>query len=152
MQEDLDDFTRKFPDRFKVYYVLSKVGLHTYTYTYIHTYSPHNYIIIIIIFLALIVIILFQYFWQAPEAWTGGGGRVSKEMIQNHCPPPAPDIRVIFLIFFNYLYLYIYLFIARCCFLDENNFLIVLQLSNIFQITDNEVRPTRHEQGRGSSS
>lgn len=52
--------------------------------------------------MALIVIILFQYFWQPPEAWSGGGGHVSKEMIQNHCPPPAPDIRVIF--FFNYLY------------------------------------------------
>lgn len=32
---------------------------------------------------------------QPPEAWTGGGGHVSKEMIQNHCPPPAPDIRIL---------------------------------------------------------
>ncbi|KAL3579534.1 hypothetical protein D5086_021038 [Populus alba] len=55
LKEDLDDFARKFPDSFKVYYVLSK----------------------------------------PPEAWTGGGGRVSKEMIQNHCPPPAPDIRIL---------------------------------------------------------
>ncbi|KAL9388296.1 hypothetical protein Peur_016901 [Populus x canadensis] len=55
LKEDLDDFARKFPDRFKVYYVLSK----------------------------------------PPEAWTGGGGHVSKEMIQSHCPPPAPDIRIL---------------------------------------------------------
>ncbi|KAJ6892697.1 NADH--cytochrome b5 reductase 1-like [Populus alba x Populus x berolinensis] len=31
---------------------------------------------------------------KPPEAWTGGSGHVSKEMIQNHCPPPAPDIRI----------------------------------------------------------
>ncbi|XP_011046470.1 PREDICTED: NADH--cytochrome b5 reductase 1-like isoform X2 [Populus euphratica] len=55
LKEDLDDFASKFPDRFKVYYVLS----------------------------------------QPPEAWTGGSGHVSKEMIQNHCPPPAPDIRIL---------------------------------------------------------
>ncbi|XP_061975117.1 NADH--cytochrome b5 reductase 1-like isoform X2 [Populus nigra] len=55
LKEDLDDFARKFPDRFKVYYVLSK----------------------------------------PPEAWTGGGGHVSKEMIQSHCPPPAPDIQIL---------------------------------------------------------
>lgn len=113
--------------------------------------------------MALIVIILFQYFWQPPEAWSGGGGHVSIEMIQNHCPPPAPDIRVIF--FFNYLCFllhirekkknhgfFLYLFIARLCLLDEKNFLIGLQLSNILQITDIEVRPTGHEQGHGSSS
>ncbi|KAL3579535.1 hypothetical protein D5086_021039 [Populus alba] len=44
---------------------------------------------------SLMVIILFEYFWQPPEAWTGGSGHVSKEMIQNHCPPPAPDIQIL---------------------------------------------------------
>ena len=31
---------------------------------------------------------------QPPEEWRGGHGFVSKEMIQTHCPAPAPDIRV----------------------------------------------------------
>ena len=39
-----------------------------------------------------------------------------------------------------------------CGFLDENNFLIGLQLSNVLQITDIEVRATGHERGHGSSS
>lgn len=34
---------------------------------------------------------------QPPEQWDGGIGFVSKEMIQNHCPAPAPDVKVIFL-------------------------------------------------------
>ncbi|XP_034929197.1 NADH--cytochrome b5 reductase 1-like isoform X3 [Populus alba] len=55
LKGDLDEFASKFPDRFKIYYVLS----------------------------------------QPPEAWTGGSGHVSKEMIQNHCPPPAPDIQIL---------------------------------------------------------
>ncbi|KAJ6892699.1 NADH--cytochrome b5 reductase 1-like [Populus alba x Populus x berolinensis] len=55
LKGDLDEFASKFPDRFKVYYVLS----------------------------------------QPPESWTGGSGHISKEMIQNHCPPPAPDIQIL---------------------------------------------------------
>lgn len=29
-----------------------------------------------------------------PE-WTGGKGRVSKEMIQKHCPAPSPNIKIL---------------------------------------------------------
>ncbi|XP_010931462.1 NADH--cytochrome b5 reductase 1 [Elaeis guineensis] len=32
---------------------------------------------------------------QPPEFWNGGVGFVSKEMIENHCPPPASDIQVL---------------------------------------------------------
>jgi len=32
---------------------------------------------------------------QPPEEWRGGLGFVSKEMIQTHCPAPAPDIRIL---------------------------------------------------------
>jgi len=32
---------------------------------------------------------------QPPESWNGGVGFVSKEMIQNHCPAPAPDIQIL---------------------------------------------------------
>ncbi|PIN08084.1 NADH-cytochrome b-5 reductase [Handroanthus impetiginosus] len=32
---------------------------------------------------------------QPPEVWDGGVGFVSKEMIQNHCPPPASDIKIL---------------------------------------------------------
>jgi hypothetical protein len=43
VQEDLDDFATKFPNRFKVYYVLSQVGLHicfhvTTSYYYYYYY------------------------------------------------------------------------------------------------------------------
>lgn len=43
VQEDLDDFASKFPNRFKVYYVLSQVGLHicfhvTTSYYYYYYY------------------------------------------------------------------------------------------------------------------
>ncbi|XP_057948139.1 NADH--cytochrome b5 reductase 1-like isoform X1 [Malania oleifera] len=31
---------------------------------------------------------------QPPDVWNGGVGFVSKEMIQAHCPAPAPDIKV----------------------------------------------------------
>ena len=31
---------------------------------------------------------------QPPEEWHGGLGFVSKEIIQTHCPAPAPDIQV----------------------------------------------------------
>ncbi|CAK7325133.1 unnamed protein product [Dovyalis caffra] len=54
LKEELDAFASKFPNRFKVYYVLS----------------------------------------QPPEAWNGGVGYVSKEIIQNYCPAPASDIQV----------------------------------------------------------
>ncbi|XP_072983011.1 NADH--cytochrome b5 reductase 1-like [Typha latifolia] len=32
---------------------------------------------------------------QPPDVWNGGVGFVSKEMIQTHCPVPAPDIQVL---------------------------------------------------------
>ncbi|XP_044462422.1 NADH--cytochrome b5 reductase 1-like [Mangifera indica] len=32
---------------------------------------------------------------QPPEAWDGGIGHVSKEMIQTHCPAPASDIQIL---------------------------------------------------------
>ncbi|XP_054797712.1 NADH--cytochrome b5 reductase 1-like [Prosopis cineraria] len=32
---------------------------------------------------------------QPPEGWDGGVGFVSKEIIQAHCPAPAPDIKVL---------------------------------------------------------
>ena len=41
-----------------------------------------------------IMIILFP---QPPEVWDGGVGFVSKEIIQTHCPAPAPDIKVYYL-------------------------------------------------------
>ncbi|THG23664.1 hypothetical protein TEA_021917 [Camellia sinensis var. sinensis] len=55
-QEELDVFASKFPNRFKVYYVVT----------------------------------------QAPtDAWNGGVGHVSKEMIQSHCPSPGPNIQIL---------------------------------------------------------
>lgn len=35
-----------------------------------------------------------------PDQWNGGVGFVSKEMIQAHCPAPAPDIQVLCFCFF----------------------------------------------------
>ncbi|KAK4279232.1 hypothetical protein QN277_016965 [Acacia crassicarpa] len=32
---------------------------------------------------------------QSPEEWEGGVGFVSREMIQAHCPAPAPDIKML---------------------------------------------------------
>ncbi|EOY10436.1 NADH:cytochrome B5 reductase 1 isoform 1 [Theobroma cacao] len=32
---------------------------------------------------------------QPPEVWDGGVGYVSKEIIQIHCPAPAPDIQIL---------------------------------------------------------
>lgn len=32
---------------------------------------------------------------QPTEVWNGGIGHVSKEMIQMHCPTPAPDIQIL---------------------------------------------------------
>uniref|UniRef100_A0A2P2KFA0 cytochrome-b5 reductase n=1 Tax=Rhizophora mucronata TaxID=61149 RepID=A0A2P2KFA0_RHIMU len=37
---------------------------------------------------------VFYVLNQPPEGWDGGVGFVSKEMIQAHCPAPAPDIQV----------------------------------------------------------
>lgn len=40
----------------------------------------------------------FQVYYvlnQPPEAWNGGVGFVSKEMIQAHCPAPASDIQIL---------------------------------------------------------
>ncbi|KAH9704819.1 NADH-cytochrome b5 reductase [Citrus sinensis] len=58
LKDELDSFATNFPNRFKVYYVLS----------------------------------------QPTEVWNGGIGHVSKEMIQMHCPTPAPDIQVYLII------------------------------------------------------
>ncbi|KAH9704816.1 NADH-cytochrome b5 reductase [Citrus sinensis] len=55
LKDELDSFATNFPNRFKVYYVLS----------------------------------------QPTEVWNGGIGHVSKEMIQMHCPTPAPDIQLL---------------------------------------------------------
>ncbi|KAB1223140.1 NADH--cytochrome b5 reductase 1 [Morella rubra] len=32
---------------------------------------------------------------QPPEVWDGGVGFVSKDMIQTHCPAPAPDVQIL---------------------------------------------------------
>ncbi|KAB1225498.1 NADH--cytochrome b5 reductase 1 [Morella rubra] len=32
---------------------------------------------------------------QPPTAWNGGTGFITKEMIQTHCPAPAPDIQIL---------------------------------------------------------
>ncbi|KAA8537070.1 hypothetical protein F0562_029548 [Nyssa sinensis] len=32
---------------------------------------------------------------QPPESWNGGVGRISKEMIQSHCPAPAPYVQIL---------------------------------------------------------
>ncbi|KAB5539141.1 hypothetical protein DKX38_016674 [Salix brachista] len=56
LKEELDAFASKFPNRFKVYYVLSQ---------------------------------------PTDSAWKGGVGHVSKEMIQDYCPPPAFDIQIL---------------------------------------------------------
>ncbi|GKV39706.1 hypothetical protein SLEP1_g47437 [Rubroshorea leprosula] len=55
LKEELDAYASKFPERFKVYYVLEK----------------------------------------PPPKWEYGVGYISKEMIQRHCPPPAPDIQIL---------------------------------------------------------
>lgn len=55
-QEELDVFASKFPNRFKVYYVVTEVPT---------------------------------------DAWNGGVGHVSKEMIQSHCPSPGPNIQIL---------------------------------------------------------
>ncbi|KAL6539695.1 NADH-cytochrome b5 reductase [Orobanche hederae] len=38
---------------------------------------------------------LFYVLNQPPEAWEGGVGFVSREMIQAHCPAPAADIQIL---------------------------------------------------------
>ncbi|KAM7522728.1 hypothetical protein LguiA_012630 [Lonicera macranthoides] len=32
---------------------------------------------------------------QPPEGWTGGVGFVSKDIIESHCPSPAPDVQIL---------------------------------------------------------
>ena len=59
-------------------------------------------------------------FPQPPEVWDGGVGFVSKEMIQTHCPAPAPDIQVH----------YFFTFFASVCL----NSLSILGLSLLFLI------------------
>ncbi|GLT26242.1 hypothetical protein SLA2020_013240 [Shorea laevis] len=55
LKEELDGLAAKYPDRFKVFYVLN----------------------------------------QPPEVWDGGVGFVSKEMIETHCPAPAPAVQIL---------------------------------------------------------
>ncbi|GMY23543.1 NADH--cytochrome b5 reductase 1-like [Fagus crenata] len=55
LKKEIDAFASKFPNSFKVYYVLN----------------------------------------QPPVGWNGGTGVISKEMIQSHCPAPAPDIQIL---------------------------------------------------------
>ncbi|KAF7836302.1 NADH--cytochrome b5 reductase 1-like [Senna tora] len=38
---------------------------------------------------------VFYVLNQPPQQWNGGVGFVSKEMIQTHCPAPAPDIQIL---------------------------------------------------------
>ncbi|XP_021858426.1 NADH--cytochrome b5 reductase 1 isoform X2 [Spinacia oleracea] len=38
---------------------------------------------------------IFYVLNQPPEGWKGGVGFVSKEMIKEHCPAPASDIRIL---------------------------------------------------------
>ncbi|KAK4338991.1 hypothetical protein RND71_040453 [Anisodus tanguticus] len=38
---------------------------------------------------------IFYVLNQPPEVWSDGVGFVSKEMIQTHCPAPAPDIQIL---------------------------------------------------------
>ena len=44
---------------------------------------------------------------QAPANWNGGVGHISKEMIQEHCPRPAPDIMVVSLVFLKAFFLHL---------------------------------------------
>ncbi|XP_010519356.1 PREDICTED: NADH--cytochrome b5 reductase 1-like [Tarenaya hassleriana] len=55
LKEELDGLAAKYPNRFKVFYVLN----------------------------------------QPPEAWKGGVGFVTKEMIDAHCPAPSSDIQIL---------------------------------------------------------
>lgn len=43
---------------------------------------------------------MIMLFPQPPEVWNGGVGFVSKEMVQTHCPAPAPDIQVYYQILY----------------------------------------------------
>ena len=47
-----------------------------------------------IVFYFIYVIAAWTTLPQPPEAWNGGVGFVSKEMIKAHCPAPASDIKV----------------------------------------------------------
>lgn len=92
----MDDFATKFPGRFKVYYVLSKVlivhSIESYRvprFKISRRLPPHQ------LMLSYTPIdVSFGYF-QPPEGWNGGVGHITKEVIQSHCPPPASDIKVI---------------------------------------------------------
>lgn len=109
LQEELDDLAIKFPNRFTVYYVLNQVmklflisfhqkldnqfekSIHfSYLFQNIYPTCMDS------IFKCVLMLILNKYTVQPPEIWNGGVGFVSKEMIQEHCPAPAPDIKVIF--------------------------------------------------------
>ncbi|XP_037496016.1 NADH--cytochrome b5 reductase 1-like [Jatropha curcas] len=38
---------------------------------------------------------VFYVLSQPPEAWDGGVGHITKEMIQIHCPPPASHVQIL---------------------------------------------------------
>lgn len=46
------------------------------------------------LFMDVLMCFMLKNHCQPPEGWDGGVGFVSKEMIQTHCPAPAPDIQV----------------------------------------------------------
>ncbi|KAK9170652.1 hypothetical protein Syun_002792 [Stephania yunnanensis] len=79
LKEKLDTLSSNYPGRFKVYYVLNQALLSV---------------------LCSQMSVVFHEFcgglvYQPPEGWNGGVGFVSKEMIQEHCPAPADDIKVL---------------------------------------------------------
>ncbi|CAN1780568.1 NADH--cytochrome b5 reductase 1 [Linum perenne] len=69
------------------------------------------------------------------EGWNGGRGRVTKDMIQSYCPPPASDIQVS-LFQINFF----------------NRTQILLQLDMLIKLAGSKVWATWHEQGNGCSS
>lgn len=85
LQEDLDGFASKYPDRFKVYYVVSEVLL----------FLSHQVIILQIAHKSNLYNLSVTYLIrQPPPDWDAGIGHISKETIQEHCPRPAADVLV----------------------------------------------------------
>lgn len=82
LKDELDQLVNSHP-RFTVYYVLNNVSLvliwFWITYysciPYTHLYSLH--------------------LSKPPSNWNGGVGFISKEMIQDACPAPASDIKIL---------------------------------------------------------
>lgn len=96
MQEELAGLATKYPDQFKVYYVLNEVSFLIMHMSYC-VFKIFFYETSCVSLLNWCVSSCCQMVPQPPEQWDGGIGFVSKEMIQNHCPAPAPDVKVIFL-------------------------------------------------------